>query len=378
MFEDSLINQLVNDAKSVWPSNWPEIEKMFNRCSFAISVDIIMNHFNLFNNKNDFETIESIKEKINLFKDAEYVFQKMLEILCEENVLEQKDDGYICINPEPDIESPTEALVIATRQIPQEGAPFQWLARGHGGLYKFALGKLYGEEVMFGPYSDFTLVEDVYFTSNVYGFWSKLAGKTVKRIIEEKFKRKAVVLEIGAGTGNGTFNVFENVENVNDKFEKYIFTDINKTFLRKAKKSEYFSKFDFIEYKQLDISKDLNEQEIEENCADIILAVNVLHATDDLVSCCKQVHKIVKDDGYVVLGEIAPPPDGLYRYMELTFGLLASYNNYKDKNIRPNCPIIRPDKWIEVFKLSGFKEVIAIPGNKLENCDRGGVVIAKK
>ncbi len=378
MFSDELIKKMLADAKSVWPSNWPDIEKEFNKCTFAISVDILMNHFGLFSKKMDLETFDTIKNKIKLFKDAEYVVKKMLEILCEEKILEKKNDGFVCINPEPIIESPAEAFVFATRKIPQEGAPFQWLARAYGGLYKFLIGKLYGEEVMFGPYSDFTLVEDVYFTSNVYGFWSKLAGKAVKSIIEDKFKRKITVLEIGAGTGNGTFNVFENVENVNDKFEKYIFTDINKTFIRKAKNSDYFSKFNFIDYKQFDLSKELKDQEIEECSSDIVLAVNVLHATDNLLYGCKQIYKIVKEDGYVVVGEIAPPPDGLYRYMELTFGLLASYNNYNDIEFRPNCPIIRPDQWIEIFKKSGFKNVIAIPGNRLADCDRGGVVIAQK
>ena len=81
--------------------------------------------------------------------------------------------------------------------------------------------------------------------------------------------------------------VFENVENVNDKFEKYIFTDVFKTFLRKAKKDEYFAKYDFIEYKELDVTKSITEQEIEKEQADIVLAVNVLHATDNLLEGCK-------------------------------------------------------------------------------------------
>ena len=378
MFSDEMIKKLVDDAKSVWPANWPEIEEMFNKCCFSASVDVIMRKFQLFQKKNDFETMDSINQKVKIFDDAMYVFTKMLDILCEEKVLEKKDNGYICINDDPEIESPTEALVIATRKIPSEGAPFQWLARGIGGLYDFIRGRLYGEEVMFGPYSDFTLTEEVYFNSNVYGFWSILAGKTVKRIIEEEYKKKISILEIGAGTGNGTFNVFENTENVTDKFEKYIFTDVNKNFLRKAKKSDYFSKFDFIEYKELDATKDILEQGFEENMVDIVLAVNVLHASDNLLEGCKTAYKLVREGGYVVLGEIAPPQGGLYRYMELTFGLLASYYKYNDIAERPDCPIIRPDKWIEVFKKAGFKDVIAMPHDRLEGCDRGGVVIARK
>lgn len=377
MFNKNVIDLLISDAKSVWPEKWPEIEKMFNRCSLAISVDVVMKHFALFQKKGEEYTFDSLKEKINLFKDAEYVFLKMLEILAEEGIIEKKGDLFTCINPEPDIETAAESLVIATRNIPTEAASFQWLARAYGGLVHFLKGKVYGEEVMF-PFNDFSLVEDVYYTSKVYGFWSKLAGKAVKRIIEDKYNKKVVVLEVGAGTGNGTFNVFTNTENVEKKFEKYIFTDISKALIKKASKSDRFSKYDFIEYKQYDLSKDIREQGLDEEIADIVLAVNVLHATNDLIEGCKALYKLVKKGGYVVLGEIAPPENGLYRYMELTFGLLASYYSYDDKILRPNCPIIRPEKWVELFKKANFSDAIAIPGNMLENCDRGGVVIAQK
>lgn len=377
MFSDKTIDLMIEDAKAVWPGNWPTIEKHFNRCCFSAAYDIIINDFGLFQKKGDFETEKTIMEKVKVFEDAVYVFQKMLFILCEEKVIERKDDGYVCIDPNPDIESPAECLVIAVRKLPAEAAPFQWLARGIGGLKSFIAGKAYGEEVMF-PWNDFSLVEDVYFSSKVYGFWSNMAGKAVKRIIEDKYDGKVTALEVGAGTGNGTYNVFENTENVNDKFAKYIFTDISRALIKKAKKNDYFKKFDFIDYQVLDFTKDFEAQNIQKSIADIVLAVNVLHATDDLDVGCKALYDLVKEGGYVVLGEIAPPEGSLYRYMELTFGLLASYNKYDDMQNRSECPIVRPDKWIELFKKAGFKDVIAIPGERLENCDRGGVIIAQK
>ena len=101
-----------------------------------------------------------MNKKIKIFEDAEYVFLKMLDILCEEKIIEKKDNGYICIESNIDIWSPSECLVEATRKIPEEGAPFQWLARGYGGLLHFINGKLYGEEVMYGSYNDFSLSKD--------------------------------------------------------------------------------------------------------------------------------------------------------------------------------------------------------------------------
>ena len=133
-----------------------------------------------------------------------------------------------------------------------------------------------------------------------------------------------------------------------------------------------------MEFKALDVTKPLAEQDVTTGSVDLLFAVNVMHATNDILQACNTMASLVKEGGYVVLGEISPPKDGLYRYMELTFGLLASYNQYDDKDLRPNSPILRPEQWIEYFKKAGFTEALAIPGDKLEGSDRGGVIIARK
>jgi ubiquinone/menaquinone biosynthesis C-methylase UbiE len=377
MLSEKTIDSLMEDAHKLWPSKWNEIEFMFNKCTFSISYKVIMKELKLFETINDFYTLDSIKKKVSIFKDAEYVLEKMLDILIEEEVLKKINGGYELIKQRVDIESPEELLVSAVRKLPDEGAPFQWLSRASGGIVDFIKSNSYGEEIMF-PYNDFSLVEDVYYASDVYGFWSKLAGKAVKQLIDNNFNKKITVLEIGAGTGNGTYNVFQNIDGLENKIEKYIFTDISKSLIKKAAKSDSFSKYQFIDYKTFDLTKDIKEQNFEENCADIVLAVNVIHATPDIKKSVQSLYKMVRKGGFAVLGEISPPENGLYRYMELTFGLLASYYNYQDKNIRPLCPIVRPEKWVEIFKNSGFSNAIAIPGNKIENCDRGGVIIAQK
>ncbi len=373
LLDNDFLEKLVLEAKSVWPFNFKEIEERFNICCFAISVDTIK-QLNLFQKKNDFETIKTIKQKINVFKDAEYVLKQILEILCEEKIIEKKDNGYICIDDDPDVETSAESLVIATRQFPEEGAPFQWLARASDGIVRFIKGQLYGEEVMF-PWNSFKLVEEVYNTSNVYGFYSKLAGKVIKQIVENKFGDKVNILEIGAGTGNGTVNV---LNETNTQFNKYIFTDISKALVQRAEKKLKKMNFLFLEYRDLDISKDPFEQGIEKDDIDIALAVNVLHATDDIGITLKNAYNLLKTGGWLILAEIAPPENALYRYMELTFGLLPSYHAYSDTNIRPHAPIVRPSLWVEEFMKAGFKTVDTIPGKKYADMDRGGIVIGIK
>lgn len=373
LIDGGLLDRLTADAEAVWPENFEAIEEMFNRCCFAMSMDVVRK-LGLFAQKGDFETISSIREKVGLFKDAEYVLTHVLRILCDEQVLAKKDDGYVCLDNEPYIETPAESLVIATRTFPKEGAPFQWLARASDGLVQFIQGKLFAEEVMF-PGGSFKLVEEVYNSSNVYSFYSKLAGKAVKRFVESYFNKPITMFEIGAGTGNGTANV---LNETSDKFEKYIFTDVGKALVQMGQRRFKKAGYNFIDYRTFDACKSLGEQDFQENSVDLALAVNVMHATDDILLGLENTKKLLKDGGVLILSEIAPPKGGIYRYMELTFGLLPSYGVYTDRALRPVSPIIRPQEWMSAFKKVGFTQVELIPGDRSSTLDRGGIVIGIK
>jgi ubiquinone/menaquinone biosynthesis C-methylase UbiE len=372
-FDTNLTDRLADDARQVWPSNFADIEEMFNRCCFAIAVNCVR-RLGLFGKQGEFENLSSIRRKTGLFKDAEYVMGHVLRILCEEDVLRPRDDGWECIDPDPYVETPAESLVVATRTFPEEGAPFQWLARSADGLVAFMKGDVYAEEVMF-PMGSFTLVEEVYNTSNVYGFYSRLAGRTVARLVREVFSKPVTLLEVGAGTGNGTENV---LNEVNDGFAKYYFTDVSKSLVQMGERRFKKRGYEFLEYRTFDACAALAEQQIEEESLDIVLAVNVLHATSDIEGALENARRLLRPDGILVLSEIAPPKGGIYRYMELTFGLLPSYNVYEDRARRPVAPIIRPDEWAEALTKAGFGTVEAVPGDRWENIDRGGVLLAAK
>lgn len=382
MIDQKIVNSLIEDAKGFWPKRWPEIQEYFQKICLSAAVDVIMWDFSLFTKKGETHTLAELKANAKCSEPAEYVFEKLLDILVEDNVLSLENGVYTCLDNDPEVWSPAEMVSEAIRKIPEEGAAFQWLARGIGGLHRFISGKLTGEEVMFGPWSDFSLVGQVYFTSEVYGFWSKLAGQSVKRLINEAFDKPITVLEIGAGTGSGTYDMFQSLggpEPTHQKIGKYICTEIHKRLIKKTAKDPKFADYlDIMEFEGVDVTKPLEEQDVPLESADLLYAVNVMHATDDILACCEAMYKLVKKGGYAVLGEIAPSKGKLYRYMELTFGQLYSYYHYNDKDLRPQSPILRPEQWIEYFKKAGFSEAVAIPGDAIEGCDRGGSIIAYK
>ncbi|MFC1607181.1 class I SAM-dependent methyltransferase [Candidatus Latescibacterota bacterium] len=375
MFDQPMMDALLDDARKTWPAQWTETKVFSNRATFAVAVDLIINKLGFFQKKNDVETFEGIKKKVNLFDDADYVFRQMLEILCEEGILRHDDNEYRCVESYIEIESPSEVIARAIREIPQEGAFFQWLARSTGKLHEFIKGQAYGEEILF-PFSDFSLLEDVYNTSDVSGYYPKLTAKAIRRIMDQEFTDKITMVEVGSGTGNSAANVFAALEHPADRIEKFVFTDISKALIKQSKKK--FEDLEFMQYQTLDLGRNLLEQDMTDGMADIVFGVNVLHATDDLSISFKNLYQLMKPGGFLVLGEISPPPNGMYRYMELTFGLLGSYYKYNDRDIRPNTPLMRPDVWIASLTTTGFSQIVNIPDDTEPDIETGGVVIAKK
>ena len=134
----------------------------------------------------------------------------------------------------------------------------------------------------------------------------------------------------------------------------------------------------FFDFKTLDIVKNPLEQDFTEKSIDVVVAVNVLHATNNALQSLKNIHKILKPDGVVLLAEISPPENSIYRYMELTFGILPSYFNYQDKDLRPFTPIIRPEQWCNILKVANFRQTDTLPSGKVDMDDRGGIVLGYK
>lgn len=374
MLNDKIIDSLKVEACNVWPQDWKGIKAISNKICRAVSIDILINRFGLFPHKNDFNTFSDIKQKIQSFKDSDYILDKLFEILCEEKILAKKNKGFIRQSSYIEVENSSELLTSAVNQFPDEGIFFQWLARSTGKMQDFIEGKVFGEEVLF-PYGSFDLIEKFYNISKVYRYYPRIAAKAAKIIIH-KYNKQVSILEIGAGTGNGTRILFNEIEHSINKIKKYTFSDINKSFVRNAKKK--FLDFNFIEYKDFDLNNSPQTHNIKKEAEDIVYGVNALHATKDLQASCEIIYSILKKEGHLIIGELSPPPEGIYRHMELTFGMLKSFYDYNDKSFRPSSPFIRPAKWVEVLKKSGFSEVKAIPGENSRQCETGGVIIAKK
>ncbi|KAF3229744.1 Highly reducing polyketide synthase gpy1 [Orbilia oligospora] len=112
------------------------------------------------------------------------------------------------------------------------------------------------------------------------------------------------ILEIGAGTGGATTELLRGFSTAGglNAYQSFTFTDISAGFFDKAKKK--FSEWNRIEFKTLDIEKDISEQGFTEKY-DLVVAANVLHATANLKFAMKNIRSLLREDGYLLVGELS-------------------------------------------------------------------------
>ncbi|KAI3317086.1 PKS-NRPS hybrid [Xylariaceae sp. AK1471] len=157
------------------------------------------------------------------------------------------------------------------------------------------------------------------------------------------------VLEIGAGTGGATKSF---LKELGDQFATYTFTDISSGFFEKAAGvfNSYSSKMDF---RVLDIEKDIEGQGFAEGSFDVIIASLVLHATRNLVQTMQNVRKLLKPGGYLLLLEITDNEQ--MRFGLLFGGLPGWWLGYDDG--RALSPCIGLDEWEGLLKQTGFSGI---------------------
>jgi SAM-dependent methyltransferase len=157
------------------------------------------------------------------------------------------------------------------------------------------------------------------------------------------------ICEVGAGTGGATGGI---LANLGTAFASYTYTDISSGFFANAQErfAAYGSR---MIYKTLDISQDPTTQGFAEASYDVVFAANVLHATPRLEETLRNVRRLLKPGGYLVLMEIIET--GLFRN-GLIFGGLPGWWIGRDEG-RRYAPTIELHKWHSVLLNTGFSGV---------------------
>lgn len=310
-------------------------------------------------------TLEELMKEAKIVSQHERYFKRILGMLVEEEVLVKVNNTYR-VNKEITAYSADEQVKEMLENYSFYSVEVELFAHCGPYIAKVLKGESDAAELIF---SDWTLINNFY-----EGFTGKIMNQLAQKAVEillEKFpeNQKLKILEIGGGTGSSTSFILPKLSK--GKID-YTFTDLSKMFFVEAKKK--FSNYSFLDYKILDISKSPQDQGIEGNDFDIVIASNVIHATPELKTTINNVAKLLRPKGFFFLLETSK----VQWFIDLIFGMTEGWWSFKDTDLRPEHALLSSKSWQNLLKETAFSEVLAIGDSFNEEDLTQAVYIAKR
>ncbi|MGJ8638642.1 MAG: thioester reductase domain-containing protein [Opitutaceae bacterium] len=202
---------------------------------------------------------------------------------------------------------------------------------------------------------------------------SRATNHTIKVAVEGLVKdvpvgRRLRILEIGAGTGA---TAQEYLSFLTPGSYEFTFTDISEAFFLSAEKK--LDQYPNIVYKKLDVTRAPTEQGLAADY-DIIIAVNVLHATPSLRASLENARKLLRPNGYFLLVDLN---ENVPASLDFGFGLTPGWWSFEDYDIRPSHCCIGAEQWTSLIKDSGFQKVSHVPDSSLPSSSNANTFLAQ-
>jgi thioester reductase-like protein len=245
-------------------------------------------------------------------------------------------------------EDTTERLTALAEELPRFASEAALIQATGPRLAEVLSGQVDPLELLF-PGGSNELLENFYIQGGDFPAFNRLIQVAVSKAAESLPPRRAIrVMEVGAGTGSLTRDILEVLPADNCE---YLFTDIGPAFVAAAKKQ--FAGHACMEYQTFDVERDPQAQNIPLHGYDLILATNVLHATQDLGQTLATLRSCLAPGGVLMFLEVVrrrPVWDNL-------FGLLKGWWRYTDEDLRTDSPLLERTQWETLLKQSGFRDV---------------------
>ncbi|KAL2258524.1 hypothetical protein VTK26DRAFT_8144 [Humicola hyalothermophila] len=174
---------------------------------------------------------------------------------------------------------------------------------------------------------------------------------------------RAKMIEIGGGTGGATSHVLNALGKSGSgkgaNLASYDFTDVSSGFFEAAKMR--FQEWNSVmRYKKLDIEQDPASQGFEEGTYDVVIACQVLHATQSMHNTMANVRRLLKPGGKLFIMETTKDQMDI----QFVFGFLQGWWLSEEEE-RKFSPSLTVPMWYRVLHQAGFRGVEA----EVRDCD---------
>ncbi len=280
------------------------------------------------------------------------LFGRMLEMLETDGVLKRGDGDWWVVCQLPPAQADGISGNDLLQRYPDCSAELKMTIRCGEHLAEAIRGECEPLDLLF-PDGSTKDIEKLYSDSPFARFYNGLVKTAVQGLLARfPADRPLRILEIGGGTGSTTASVLPELPSGRTE---YVFTDASPLFFSKAK--EKFGEYPFLKYRLLDIEKDPSTQGFDAHSYDIVVAANVLHATQDLRQTLANVQTLLASEGVLLLLEGTQP----LRFGDLIVGLTDGWWRFTDTELRPSHALISARKWQALLADGGFSDVIISP-----------------
>ncbi|WP_142794554.1 class I SAM-dependent methyltransferase, partial [Klebsiella pneumoniae] len=124
---------------------------------------------------------------------------------------------------------------------------------------------------------------------------------------------------------------------------EYEFTDISPIFTRRA--AQKFSQYSFVNYREFNLQQSPEIQGFQSDYYDIIIAANVIHATQHIGDTLTALRTLLRSNGHLLMREITKQA----RLFDFVFGPLVL--PLHDEKIRKGKLFLSPELWHQQCRL---------------------------
>ena len=252
---------------------------------------------------------------------------------------------------------PTKSAEVLLHDIiwnfPEHAADAQLTHLTGSKLAECLTGEADGLQILFGTPEGREIAAAMYGKSPINLAWIKQIEDFLRRLLSKHTEQKGPIriLEMGAGTGGTTSKMVPLLASLGISI-KYTVTEISSSLVASARKR--FKGYPFMEYRVLDIEKSPSAELLHSQ--HIVLATNCVHATHSLVKSTKNIHDLLRPDGFLLMLEMTET----LPWIDLIFGLVEGWWLFEDGRRHA---LASPPVWDKSLQEAGYRHFDWTEGN---------------
>jgi amino acid adenylation domain-containing protein len=303
-------------------------------------------------------SVAELRRLLAVVPAYEKALDYMLAILREDGVTSAADGAISFLAGVEQLDEPSVLLADIVERYPEYRGLFELLALCFERYPAVLAGRELGANVLL-PGGDRGFARK--FLKDRTAPYRNLATyeQLAASLLQELKRYGAVrVLEIGAGGGDVTKRLLP----VLDDGDRYVFSDIGSTFIFDARKAlrEYIDR-GILQATVFDVSAPAPQEIAAGGPYDLIIGLNVVHATPDVDKSLANLLPLLRDGGALALIELVKSP----RWENLIWGLTSGWWSFADR-YRRDQPLLGIDAWEEALGRAGLDDVVVLPRDAAE------------